>query len=257
MKIEILASGSKGNVTAVRSGENFLLLDCGKAFRWTIERLNYKLPDALLITHEHGDHAHAAKDFLKRGVEVYMTAGTGKALGLCARHNLHTIAAGEKFKVAGVEVTVIKSIHDAAEPVNFILQDADDRLLLLTDTGAVPDVDGDFTKILIEANYSTPILQSSDLNCWAKMRILKNHLSIEQAARFLKNYPNAEYHLIHISQRHGDGEKFYNYVRRIKNGARNEIGSGYGSLPLYAARRLQQFSKIQVHDGGGHVRQNQ
>ena len=101
MTIEILASGSSGNVTAVKSGGSLLLIDCGKTFRWTIERLNNRLPDALIITHEHSDHAKAAKNFLTRGVEVYMTAGTIKALELDARHNLHTIAEGKTFTAAG------------------------------------------------------------------------------------------------------------------------------------------------------------
>lgn len=211
MTIEILASGSKGNVAAVKSNGALLLLDCGKAFRWTLERLNYELPDALLVTHEHGDHSHAAKNFLKRGVEVYMTAGTAQALGLNGE-NLHTIKAGKKFKAAGVAIEAIESFHDAAEPVNFILQDERDRMLLLTDTGAIPDVDGDFTKILIEANYSMPVLLNSNLGYYPTRRILENHLSIEQAEKFLRSYPRAEVKLIHISKRHGDEAEFY---RRI------------------------------------------
>lgn len=214
MTIEILASGSSGNVTTIRQGNSLLLVDCGKAYKWTIEQLKYKLPDALLITHEHIDHAKAVKDFLKRGVDIYMTAGTILALEICERHNLHTIALSEKFKVAGVEVKVINSYHDAAEPVNFILQDADDRVLFVTDTGMVPNVEGDFTKILIEANYSVPVLMNSELKYPAKNRILKNHLSIEEAERFLNRYPRAEVSLIHLSKRHADEEIFYKRIGR-------------------------------------------
>lgn len=250
MEIEILASGSKGNVTTVKSGGSLLLIDCGKAFGWTIKRLNNRLPDALIITHEHGDHAYAAKQFLMRGVDVYTTAGTIQALGLCERHNLHTIAKGDTFRVissewlairdndanqnpnhqplntnhcreaaiSGVEVTAIESFHDAAEPVNFILQDADDRILFVTDTSKVPHVDGDFTKIFIEANYSTSVLMDSELAFPAKWRILHSHLSIEDAERFLQDYPRAEVSLLHISKRHGDEEEFYKRLERIKNG---------------------------------------
>lgn len=218
MMIEVLASGSKGNVTAVKSGGSLLLIDCGKAFGWTIKRLNNRLPDALIITHEHGDHAYAVKQFLTRGVDVYTTAGTIKTLGLCERHNLHTIAKGDTFTAAGVEVTAIESFHDAAEPVNFILQDADDRVLFVTDTSKVPHVDGDFTKIFIEANYSTSVLMDSELAFPAKWRILHSHLSIEEAEKFLRDYPRAEVSLLHISKRHGDEEKFYKRLERIKNG---------------------------------------
>lgn len=238
MTIEILASGSSGNVTAVKPGESLFLIDCGKTFRWTIERLNNRLPDALLITHEHSDHAKAAKNFLTRGVEVYMTAGTANALNLGERHNLHTIAEGKTFTAAGVEVTPIESFHDAAEPVNFILQDADDRVLFVTDTGNVPNVEGDFNKILIEANYSMPLLMGSDAFYNLKNRIMESHLSFEAAQKFLQGYPNAEVTLLHVSKRHGDEEDFYRRLRSVNNGYRSQIGECYGGLPQYAARRL-------------------
>lgn len=215
MHVEILASGSKGNVTAVWTEQTFFLLDCGKPLRWTLARLNNKLPDAILLTHEHQDHAYAAKNFLTRGVDVYMTEGTAQALQLEPRHNLHVIRKRQKFKVADVEVTVIGSIHDAAEPVNFILQDTDDRVLFVTDTGGIPDgIRGDFTKIFIEANYSIPTLMSAELHPAAKFRIAHNHLSVESAEIFLTKYPKAEVSLIHVSPRHGDEEEFYRRIRR-------------------------------------------
>lgn len=215
MHVEILASGSRGNATAVWTEQAFLLLDCGKPYHWTLAQLNHKLPDAVLVTHEHGDHSKAAKNFLARGVDMYMTVGTAQALQLEPRHNLHMIRKRKNFKVADVEVTVIGSIHDAAEPVNFILQDACDRLLLLTDTGGIPDgIRGDFTKILIEANYSIPALMSAELHPAAKFRIAHNHLSVESVEIFLTKYPHAEVHLIHISPRHGDEEEFYRRIKR-------------------------------------------
>lgn len=208
MRIKVLTSGSTGNVTAAFVGEEIILLDCGKAVSWTLERLDYKLPRAVLVTHEHGDHAKASADWLRRGVEVYMTAGTCAALELKRRHNLHKITCGVPFEIGGVRVEPIPAIHDALEPVNFILSGDGDRILYATDTGALPTLIGEFTKILIEANFSEPVLLASDIDDYQKRRILENHLSAEQAITFLREYPTAEVHLIHISKRHGDGEEF-------------------------------------------------
>lgn len=208
MKINVLTSGSKGNVTAVEVGGEIILLDCGKAVAWTLERLNWQLPRAILVTHEHGDHAKATADWLKRGVDIYLTKGTIEALELKRRHNLHAITAGAQFRIGGVTVKAIPAIHDATEPVNFILSDDTDRILYATDTGAIPPLSGTFTKIIVEANFSEPILLASSLDAHQKRRVLENHLSIEQAITFLKDYPTAEVHLIHISKRHGDGEEF-------------------------------------------------
>lgn len=210
MTAEILASGSDGNCTAIYSAEKLLLIDCGMPIRWTIEKLNGRLPDFIFVTHEHGDHAKSVEQFLKRGVDVYMTSGTRDALGI-EHYNLFTIKVGDKIQL-GVTVEVIPSIHDAAEPVNFIISDDVDRLLFLTDTGAIPDVDGDFTKIFIEANYSEPVLLQSNIDARQKRRILQRHLSIEQAENFVRNYPNAEVKLLHLSKRHADRDNFYKRI---------------------------------------------
>ena len=208
MRADILASGSDGNCTAIYSGDKILLLDCGKSAKWILQRLQGKLPNAVLVTHEHGDHSKAVEQFLKRGVEIFLTAGTRKALGI-EHYNLHTIKAGDTFQIADCVVEVLPSIHDAAEPVNFIVADADDRLLYITDTGAAPEVTGTFTKIFIEANYSEPVLLANvELDARQRRRILMRHLSIEQAEYFVKHHHAAQVTPIHISHRHGDAAEF-------------------------------------------------
>ena len=86
--IKILASGSSGNAYLLTSGETRILLDCGLAYKKLLQLLDFKLPDAVLVTHEHKDHAKAAKDFLTHGVDVYMTRGTADALKLEENHRL-------------------------------------------------------------------------------------------------------------------------------------------------------------------------
>lgn len=57
INVEILATGSKGNCYLLKSGETKILLDCGLAYKKTLELLNFELPTAVLVTHEHKDHA--------------------------------------------------------------------------------------------------------------------------------------------------------------------------------------------------------
>ena len=94
--MKILASGSKGNCYAFCDDKATILIECGLPIQKTLELLNWKLPDAILVTHEHSDHARSTLKFLERGVEMYMTAGTAESLKL-KRHNLHIIKADEKF----------------------------------------------------------------------------------------------------------------------------------------------------------------
>ena len=212
MRLDVLATGSTGNCTAVRA-DGLFLIDCGKQTTWICQQLKYELPDAILLTHEHSDHSRAVTNFLKRGVDIFTTQSTADALDL-HRHNLNIIKAGDSFNVCGVNVEVLPSVHDAAEPVNFILSDVTDRVLYVTDTNKPPDVTGTFTKIFIEANYSVTRLLTSDINERQRHRILTSHLSFEQARRFLREHPCGEIHLLHTSKRHGDCDEFYRLIQQ-------------------------------------------
>lgn len=221
MTIDVLASSSRANCYAFSDGTATILLECGLHVQKTLEMLHWKLPDAILVTHEHGDHAYAAKDFLKRGVEMYMTAGTAEMLKL-NRHNLHVIKANEPFDVCGHRVTAFEVKHDAAEPVNFIVDDT----LFVTDAGEVPTVTGKFRRVLIEANYELASLLGADISAGQKQRVRENHLSIAQTVNFLKTLDEpAAVTLIHLSKRHGDGTEF---IRKVKHatGFNNVFAAG-------------------------------
>lgn len=210
MNVEILASGSKANCYTVCDGKATILIECGLSAQKTLQRLHGKLPDAILITHEHHDHAYSARNFLERGVEMYMTAGTAKQLKL-NRHNLHIIKPYENFSVCGHEILAIPTIHDAAEPVCFVL---DGEILFVTDTGQAPNVKGRFSKVFVEANYDFTRLLKADISDGQRLRILENHMSIRQTRKFLSTLAEPdEVWLIHLSTRHGNAADFVEQVK--------------------------------------------
>ena len=207
--VEVLATGSKGNCYLLTSGETRILLDCGISYKKILKLLDFKLPTAVLVTHEHQDHAQAAEDFIKHGVDVYMTTGTAMALGLEENHRLHLIESGANFKVGECVSFAFEIQHDAAEPVNFIVNDGEDKILYVTDTSKISNKFDGLTKILIETNYFENKLTDSQIDYTQKDRIIKNHLSVEKAINFLESTYLSEckeIYLIHISARHGDGE---------------------------------------------------
>ena len=63
MTFTSLASSSRGNAYVVSDGETTLLLECGLSFRELQKRLGYGVADitACLVSHEHQDHAKAAR----------------------------------------------------------------------------------------------------------------------------------------------------------------------------------------------------
>jgi len=81
-----LGSGSRGNASLVESGSTLLMIDCGLPCKIVEERLQAvgRRPSdvtAILVTHEHTDHAQGVATFTKRhNTPVWMTAGTASAM---------------------------------------------------------------------------------------------------------------------------------------------------------------------------------
>ena len=82
LRFASLGSGSKGNATLVSDGETHVLVDCGFGLRETERRLaqfglHPRQLDAILLTHEHGDHIRGVGPLARRyAMPVYLTAGT-------------------------------------------------------------------------------------------------------------------------------------------------------------------------------------
>lgn len=218
IEVEVLATGSSGNAYLLTSGEERILLDCGLPYKKLLKLLDFKLPSAVLVTHEHKDHATAAEDFINHGVDVFMTRGTAERLNLKENHRLYLIKNGANFKVGEVICYAFEVTHDAAEPVNFLVNDGEDEILYVTDCGKIKQRFLLLTKILIETNFSEQDLKKSSIGAKQKQRIFENHLSIEKVTEFLKSQDLSkckEIYLIHISERHGDGEKFKKIIQEI------------------------------------------
>lgn len=219
LDIAVYASGSSGNCYTVSGGETVVMLDCGLPFR-RIERLTgFLLPAAVLVTHEHKDHSKAAQDFMRRGVDVYMTTGTAAALGIEAQHRLHILNPMEQTTVGRITVSAFPTQHDAREPCGFLLDDGDDRVLYATDTYYIKYQFPGVTKMLIEANHSYKILEENVtahiLNKALAERLIKSHFSIENVLAFLKANDLSkvkEIWLIHLSDSNADAGKFARMV---------------------------------------------
>src|SRR5437016_7818333 len=79
--VSVLGSGSRGNVTFIKTEQIRLLIDAGMSRNEIANRLESigEDPDgidAVLITHEHGDHACGLKMLLKDlPIEAFLTCG--------------------------------------------------------------------------------------------------------------------------------------------------------------------------------------
>ncbi|BAO45018.1 MBL fold metallo-hydrolase [Thiolapillus brandeum] len=200
MRFASLGSGSRGNATLIQAGGTCLLLDCGFSLRELEARMaRLKLRpdslDAVLVTHEHGDHIKGVGPLARKyGTPVWMTHGTWRnaPCGDVPELQLfgsHTPA----FQVGEIQVRPFAVPHDAREPTQFTFSHDGLTLGILTDTGsftphvldAVADVDG----LLLECNHDVRMLRDGPYPPRLQARVGGDygHLSNDQAAALLSH----------------------------------------------------------------------
>jgi len=183
MRFASLGSGSQGNALLIESGNTRVLLDCGFGLSETTSRLSRlgldaSSLDAIIVTHEHGDHGGGVAKLASRfDVAVYLTRGTLSAMGAEGRSIPRRILIDPytTFAIDGIEVRPFPVPHDAREPVQFVLSDGAVRLGVLTDTGqptphiaqALSGVDA----LVLECNHDLDMLMSGPYSAQLKSRI--------------------------------------------------------------------------------------
>ncbi len=232
LHLAVLGSGSSGNSALVCNGETRILVDAGLSARQIAERLESLGVDpdslsAIVLTHEHGDHARGLGVFCKkRSLPVYATARTGAVVrdNLAAPLAWRQFEAGDAFRIDGVEVRSFPVPHDAVDPVGFLFDCGSTRLGVVSDLGHVTrlveerlrDVDTLFT----EANYDETLLMNDTKRPWATKQRIGNrhgHLSNDQAAELVSTVAGTRLHRVvlgHLSSDCNQPEIALEAVRR-------------------------------------------
>jgi phosphoribosyl 1,2-cyclic phosphodiesterase len=166
------------------AGGTRVLIDCGLKLRETERRLARLGLEpagirAILVTHEHGDHAGGVFDLAAaHGIAVYLTHGTLASLNSQKNipdKNLKILTAEEKLTIDGMEVAPFTVPHDAREPVQYVLSDGNARLGVLTDIGVstphVEQVLSGLDALVLECNYDHDLLWNGAYPRWLKERI--------------------------------------------------------------------------------------
>jgi len=210
-----LGSGSKGNGTLIRVGDQLLLADCGFSLKETEKRMtklgvSAEQISAVLVTHEHGDHINGVGPLARKyKLPVFMTAGTARSQKIGRIDDLRIINGYSAFSVNDIQVLPVAVPHDAAEPSQFIFEYAGKRLGLLTDLGSIsPHVEDHYhgcDALILEANHDPLMLASGPYPASLKQRVggAWGHLSNQQASGFLQRVDTTRLQLLvvaHISQ---------------------------------------------------------
>lgn len=206
MRVVSLGSGSSGNAVLVQTSRTAVLVDAGFPVRALIGRLRQAgvtpgMLAAVLLTHEHSDHACGAADFARRhGIPLVADPRTlkavleqprtaaGERIGQVERLELPV---GRATKLQDLEVRGFPISHDAAAPCGYVLATGAWRVCVVTDTGEarvemIEAMRGAHL-LVIEANHDVERLRTGPYPWPLKRRILSatGHLSNEQTAQAL------------------------------------------------------------------------
>lgn len=200
MRITVLGSGSRGNAIAVVARGTLVLVDAGFGPRALVRRARaagvaLERLAAIVLTHEHADHARGARAAARRaGCPVFASRGTLRALGARLRGvEARALPARGALRLGPLRVTAARTSHDAAEPVALAVRGPTPgaRVGVAYDLGRpTPGVRALLEQaacLLVEANHDDALLRTGPYPPVVQRRIAGpgGHLSNRAAARLV------------------------------------------------------------------------
>ena len=212
-----LASSSSGNLYTVSDGGTSLILEAGLPFPKLQKALKYNLTGyaGCFITHQHADHAQAAQELARRGMDIYCHPDTAKALGIEAEAT--AMLPGCVQRIGSLLVQAIETRHDVPS-VGYLIYSIQSRekLLVALDTCYLPNRFEGLTEIAVECNFSMAALTESSIPGALKRRIMETHMSVETFIGMLEANDISrvnKIYLLHMSNDRGDAELFKTMVQ--------------------------------------------
>jgi len=203
MEFYILASGSRGNCSVVKTKQTQLIIDCGTTWRYLRQefdrhKIDYRKSDALLITHTHSDHIAQLKKLAE--LPKYTTFDLNDS---------NIVSFYKSFTVNDLYILPLALSHDCEKTTGYVISDINEKLVYITDTGYLSDKNKKHLKnadyYVLESNHDPIMLLNTNRPNMLKRRILQDdgHLSNIDCADSLCELigPNTkEIVLAHLSQ---------------------------------------------------------
>jgi len=234
MKFTVLGSGSTGNSVLISTEKTHVLVDAGLSAKEITRRLGEVGVDrgdidAILVTHEHGDHIGGMRVLLqsvdcpvyvsKITEDAYYDTRAGGTNGdseaskrkAVLKDRAVEIKSDEEFRIGDIDFVPFSVPHDAVDNFGFVAKNGGVRVATLMDFGHISDeikaaLCG-CDAVIIESNHSRDMLRTCHMYTWdLKQRIMSNvgHLSNESLADWLQTDFDGcarDIVLAHLSQR--------------------------------------------------------
>lgn len=193
MRFNVISSGSSGNCTIVYSHNKAILLDFGiskKRVTTALKEFNLSFDDleAFFITHTHSDHASDA--FNAPLDKLYIPQPKVPKVDTIISND-HLIKPYQTIYTDTFKVTSFPVSHDVKNTMGYLIEDNEESLVYLTDTGYVPEKDYPYIKnktyYIFESNHDAKMLYESKRPMYLIKRIISDtgHLSNYDSAYYL------------------------------------------------------------------------
>jgi phosphoribosyl 1,2-cyclic phosphodiesterase len=229
LKIQSIASGSKGNCTYVASGKTAILVDVGLSLRELLRRLTIAEIDpasisAILVTHEHGDHVNGLMKFQRQfGATVWIHENARgafcKLVGTPERLNLFS----SSFMVEDICVDFFPVPHDSNFCYGYTFQSDNAKVSVTTDIGHIKpqmiEKMAGSQVVLMECNHCLKMLENNTkYPTHLKRRISGSLGHLSNAASSMAIYQLAKSNvqqiiLAHLSEENNNPTLAYTFVR--------------------------------------------
>lgn len=230
MKVQTIASGSKGNCTIVLCNDTNLIIDMGisyLALKNSLEEnsLSFDNFNGILITHCHKDHTKGLSSLIKKtNIPVYIPEKMYDSIKEYVPYP-RCIIIDDEFYINDVKINLLHTSHDAPCSVGFIIRNNDKSLVYITDTGYINrkilnNIVGKDCYI-IESNHDEVMLMDGPYPRFLKERVIsdKGHLSNITTAKYLKKIVGKNTKniiLAHRSETNNTEEKILEAINNVE-----------------------------------------
>ena len=217
LEVYNLFSGSRGNCTFLRCGNDGILIDAGLsalAVSRALATVGASLDDikAIFVTHEHTDHVSALSVICKKHrIPIHIAEMSARYLKAdpCVFDQTVTHRPGDTVRAGCFEVTSFEVPHDSAMCLGYRIDSPDGSCGTLTDLGQLKRSTADILigcrGIILESNHDVDMLTGGPYPETLKSRILSSHghLSNRDCARgaaYFAAHGTRSFLLAHLSE---------------------------------------------------------
>jgi len=230
MEIRCIATGSKGNCYSITVDNETILLDCGIGYKDIVRGIDYQIGSvkAVLLSHMHGDHSCAYKNFIKSGIPIYTNDETVKHFEIVSGELMIGLPELKSHKISDTytvipfylpHTTTFRESMELVSCPNFgwLIIAGKEKILYMTDFEYCKY---SFKKqkinhFIVECNYVDEYVDVDEPNY---KHVLKGHCSLNTCKKFLEHNKTDEMKniiLVHISDGHGDRDRMVSEICEI------------------------------------------